>query len=53
MENRPHLSDAEYEELLALNRSRYCASAADPQLTRISRRVGAVEGFELGRPEVF
>jgi Type IV secretion-system coupling protein DNA-binding domain len=51
MENRPRLSEAEYEELLELNRSSYCATAADQQLTR--KLVRPVAGFELGRPEVF
>jgi hypothetical protein len=53
MENRPRLSEAEYEELLALNRSRYCASAADQQQTRTRTPVHPIAGFELGRPEVF
>jgi hypothetical protein len=39
IENRPRLSEAEYEELLALNRSRYCAAAADQQLTRTRKPV--------------
>jgi hypothetical protein len=49
MENRPRLSEAEYEELLTLNRSRYCATAADQQPRKPARLVA---GFELGRPEV-
>jgi hypothetical protein len=52
MENRPRLSNAEYEELLELNRSRYCATEADQQ-TKRTRKPGRPLGFELGRPEVF
>ncbi len=51
IESRPRLSDAEYEELLKLNRSRY--SAASPGRVLIRQRVNAVDGFEFGRPEVF
>jgi hypothetical protein len=50
MESRPRLSEVEYEELLALNRSRYCATAADQQPRKPAHPVA---GFELGRPEVF
>jgi hypothetical protein len=50
METRPRLADAEYDELLDLSRARYSATVADPAPTR---RRGRVDGFELGRPEVF
>ena len=53
MESRPCLSDAEYEELLELNRARYSAVGGDRTSATTRQRMRVGEGFELGRPEVF
>ena len=55
LEARERMSAAEHEELLALNRSRYCIGADSKEMPTMRSRLAASKagaGFELGEHEI-